>query len=125
MSISVCLGELACLRLEAIVILGVELSDFCLKGVVNVRALHQGDQALNNKLGVEGGHPSVFNGLCADFAGVLLHVGVENLGLKENLRCFEGVVIAEVNVNNEFAALIRSILGSIDCCVPVGQAVAN
>lgn len=124
-SIGICGSELACLVLESIVILIIKLCDFGLQWVVSVRALHQSDQALNDKLRVQSGYPSVFNGLSADLTGILLYIGVENLGLKEYLRCLKGVVVAEVNVNNKLATLIRGVLGSKNSCVPVGQAVTD
>ena len=116
-------GELTGLGSEGLVVAGELLGDGGLEGVVSVGALEQGDQRLDHELGVERRDPGVLDGLGADLARVLLYIRVIDLGLEEHLRRLEGVVVAEVNVNNELAALIRGVLGSKNSCVPVGQVV--
>lgn len=53
--------------------------------MVGVGILEESDQALDDVLGVEGGHPVGLNSLCADFASVLLDVRVVDSSLEQGL----------------------------------------
>lgn len=85
MSLGVGLSELLRFAEEGLVVAYHFLSDFGFQGVVGVGVLEEGDQALDDVLGVEGGDPVGLNSLGADFASVLLDVGVVDSGLEEGL----------------------------------------
>ena len=93
--------------------------------MIGVGVLEKCDQALNDVAGIQSGDPVVLNGLCADLAGVLLDVWVEDLGLEVNLWGLEWIVVREVDVHDELASLERCVSWPDDCSVPVGQVVSD
>ena len=119
------MSELACLGREGLVVAGEFLGDGGLKGVVSIGALQERDQRFDDELGIEGWHPGVLDGLSTDLTCVLLHIGVIDLGLEEHLWSLEGVVVAEVDVDDEHAALVGGVLRPQDLCIPVGQVVPD
>lgn len=123
LSIGVC--EFSGLGREALVIFLEQFRDLRLQWVVCVRVLQQGHQGLNDELGIQGGHPRVLNGLSADLTGVLLDVGVEDLGLEEDLGSLEGIVVAEVDVHDELPTLVGGVRGPDNSRVPLGKSVTD
>ena len=93
--------------------------------MISIGVLEEGNEGLDNKLSIQGWYPSVLNSLCANLTSVLLDIGVEDLGLEVHFRGFEGVIVAEIDVHNELAAFVGSILWTNNSCIPVGESVTN
>ena len=92
--------------------------------MICIWVLHQSDQAFNHILRIQSGHPVILDGLSADLSSVLLDVRVKDLRLEVYLWCLEGVVVREIDVDNEVASLIWRVLWPNDSCVPVGQVIS-
>lgn len=121
LSIGVCKFSSLCRK--ALVIFLEQFCDLSLKWVVSVRVLQQGHQRLNDKLGIQSGDPRILNGLSADLTGVLLDVGMEDLGLEENLRSLKRVIVAEVYVHYKLSTLVGSVRGANYSRVPLGKSI--
>ena len=124
-SLCISISEFASLGMESLVVLGKEFSDLSLKWVICVRVLQECHQALNYKLGIKSGYPRVLNSLSADLASVLLDVWVKDLCLEESFRCFEGIVIWEIDVDNELSTFVWSVLWSNNGNVPVCKSFSH
>ncbi len=93
--------------------------------MISVRVLQESHQRLNDELGIQGGHPRVLNSLSADLTGVLLDVGVENLGLEKDLGSLEWVVVTEVYVHDELPTLVWGIRWPNNSDVPLGKSITD
>ncbi len=93
--------------------------------MISVRVLQESHQRLNDELGIQCGHPRVLNSLSADLTGVLLDVGVENLGLEKDLGSLEWVVVTEVDVHDELPTLVGGIRWPNNSSVPLGKSITD
>lgn len=94
LSLSIVISEFLCFSNKSFVIVRKFSSDVSFQRVISVRIFQKGYNTLNNKFSIQGRNPVVFNGLSADFASILLDIGVIDLGLEENL------VKKYININN-------------------------
>ena len=99
-------GELSGLLVEERAVGAPLLCDLHLEWVVSVWSFEERNQGFDEVLGVLRGHPIVLDGLSANLPGVLLDVGVVDLGQELDLGAFERVLVSEVHVYVEVAALI-------------------
>ena len=93
--------------------------------VFRVRARDQLNQHLYDEVRVQSRNPTVLDSLLADLTSVSLDVGVIDFCHEEDLRTFEWVIVTEVDIDCEFASLIRSVLGAVNDNVPLGDLVIN
>ena len=82
-------------------------------------------QHFDDEVGVEGGHPAILNSLRANLARLRLDIGVVNLGHELHVRALEGVVVAEVDVDDEGAALVRRARRPLYLHIPVHNTVLH
>ena len=74
-----------------------------------------GEEHLGNG---EGGRPLVFQDVEADLS-IAVDVHVVNFGRECDLRGLEGVVGRELDVQEEYALVVRGVLRAHDRCLPV------
>ena len=103
-------SELPCLLVEEFAVVAPLVGDIQLQGVVSVGRLEEGDEGLDEELGVLRGDPVVLDGLRADLTRVLLDVRVVDLRQELYLRTLERVLVSEVHVYVEVAAVVGRLL---------------
>ena len=89
-----------------------------LLSVLSIWCLHERQDGLNDKLGVQGGHPVLIDGLRANLASVRLYTWMVDLGHELDLGWLEGIVVREVKVHCEATSDERSALGAVDVHIP-------
>ena len=78
--------------------------NFCLLWVVMVGVSNQLHKHLDDKIGVKGWHPTVLDGLSANFSVVGLDVGVIDLCNKLHLWALEGIVVTKIDFHGKLSA---------------------
>ena len=78
--------------------------NFRLLWVVMVGVSNQLHKHLDDKIGVKGWHPTVLDGLSANFSVVGLDVGVIDLCNKLHLWALEGIVVTKIDFYGKLSA---------------------
>lgn len=83
------------------------------------------NQHFYDEVCVERWHPAILDSLCADLPGLGLDVGMVDLGDELHVGALEGIVVAEVHIDNEGAALVWRACRPLYLDIPVDDAILH